>query len=80
MEGLHDKQDALRYRWLRQQYGMGSETYLAEEIVSEQGLDEYIDGKLAPENPSKSEKLDACDYDGQESVDQQLRMEGAIDF
>ena len=39
-------QDALRYRWLRRKYAIGEETYLAEGIVSEKNLDEYIDDNL----------------------------------
>ena len=41
-----NQQDALRYRWLRDQYGDGGETYLAEGIMSGQELDDYIDDKL----------------------------------
>ena len=39
--------DAARYRWLRERYGVGDETYLAEGITSESELDEYIDAQLA---------------------------------
>ncbi len=54
MNGDHmgelEKKDAQRYRWLRREYGLGSETYLAEGIISETQLDEYIDKKLENAN------------------------------
>ena len=37
------EKDAMRYRWLRKKYVMGSETYLAEFICTKNQLDEYID-------------------------------------
>ena len=42
--------DSKRYRWLRKQYGMGKETYLAEDIRSEKELDKYIDEKIKEED------------------------------
>ena len=38
--------DAIRYRWLRKEFGAGRETYLAECIPSEEYLDKYIDEQL----------------------------------
>ena len=38
--------DAIRYRWLRKEFGAGRETYLAECIPSEEYLDKYIDKQL----------------------------------
>ena len=35
-----------RYRWLRNQYGSGKETYLAESITDGEQLDKYIDEQL----------------------------------
>ena len=40
------EKDAERYRWLRNQYGKGHETYLAESINSEEELDKYIDERI----------------------------------
>ena len=40
------QKDANRYRWLRTQYALGKETYLAENIKSKKQLDSYIDKKL----------------------------------
>ena len=37
------EKDAMRHRWLRKKYVMGSETYLAEFICTKNQLDEYID-------------------------------------
>ena len=38
--------DANRYQWLRAEFAVGRETYLAEGIPSGESLDKYIDGKL----------------------------------
>jgi hypothetical protein len=38
--------DAERYRWIREQYANGKETYLAEGIMNGKQLDNYIDKQL----------------------------------
>jgi hypothetical protein len=38
--------DAIRYRWLRKEFGAGRETYLAESIPSGEWLDKYIDEQI----------------------------------
>lgn len=50
MEG--DKEilaDAKRYRWLREQFAQGYETYIGQSIMTERELDELIDMKMAKE-------------------------------
>jgi len=37
---------ANRYRWLRKEFSEGRETYLAEDIPSEEYLDKYIDEQM----------------------------------
>jgi hypothetical protein len=41
---------AKRYRWLRNEYANGRETYLAEYLFTSQDLDDYIDNKIKKEN------------------------------
>ena len=38
--------DAIRYRWLRKEFGAGRETYIGESMPSGEMLDEYIDKQL----------------------------------
>lgn len=40
---IKDRQDALRYRWLVEQFCEGYESYLGEWVTSKEQLDVYID-------------------------------------
>jgi len=41
-----DNQDAKRYQWLRKELAEGRETDIAEGLVYESELDDYIDRKI----------------------------------
>ena len=40
------KKDAQRYRWLRQQFAQGRESYIGEDMSSEEETDKYIDNQM----------------------------------
>jgi len=40
------EQDSVRYQWLRNEFALGRETYLAEGMPSGESLDKYIDEQL----------------------------------